>query len=89
MQYESVDVRKKPVPVKNALKLARGFKRVHGVSGQKIVSYDLQKDNPTDDELAKLIIGRSGTLRAPCLAAGDDFVGGFNAELYKKLLKLK
>jgi arsenate reductase-like glutaredoxin family protein len=82
-------VRKKPISQKDAIKLARKARRVYGVSGQKIVSYDLSKDKPSDEELAKLVIGRSGTLRAPCLQVDDDFVGGFNPDLYKKLLKLK
>ena len=64
------------------------MRKVHGVSGKKITTFDLPKDTPNDDELAKLIIGRSGTLRAPCLQVGDIFVGGFNSELYKSVLAL-
>jgi hypothetical protein len=79
-------VRKKPISLKDALKLVRKMRKVHGVSGKKITTFDLSKDSPTDDELVKLIIGRSGTLRAPCLQVDDIFVGGFNGDLYKKLL---
>ena len=81
-------MRKNPISLKEALKLVKKTRKVYGVSGKKITSYDLSKDSPTDDDLAKLIIGRSGTLRAPCLQVGDTFVGGFNADLYKCLLKL-
>ena len=89
VEYESVDVRKEPIQPEQALKLARKFKVVYGVSGQKVVSYDLAQDKPTDDELKKLLIGRSGTMRAPCIAIDSTFVGGFSPDLYKKLLKLK
>jgi arsenate reductase-like glutaredoxin family protein len=81
-------VRKKPISLKDALKLVRKLRKVYGVSGKKITTFDLSKGTPNDDELAKLVIGRSGTLRAPCLQVGDTFVGGFNSELYKKLLAL-
>ena len=80
-------MRKKPISLKDALKLVKNLRKVYGVSGKKITFFDLSKDSPSDDDLAKLIIGRSGTLRAPCLQVNDIFVGGFNSDLYKKLLK--
>jgi hypothetical protein len=70
------------------LKLARAMRVVHGVIGKKIITYDLKKDKPTDEDLKKILIGRSGTLRAPCLQVGDVFVGGFDQALYGRLLNL-
>lgn len=80
-------MRKKPISLKAALKLVKSMRKVYGVSGKKITTFDLSKENPSDEDLSKLIIGRSGTLRAPCLQVNDIFVGGFNSELYKSLLK--
>ena len=36
----------------------------------------------TDDAIAKVILGRSGTLRAPAFRVGDTFVVGFHADGY-------
>lgn len=88
VEYESVDVRKQPIQPEQALKLAKKFKVVYGISGKKVVSYNLSKDKPSDDDLKKILIGRSGTMRAPCIAIDSTFVGGFSPDLYKKLLKL-
>ena len=89
VSYESIDVRKKPVSPAETLKMVRRFKKIYGVIGKKVVSYDVVKDKPSEDDLKKILIGRSGTLRAPCFEVGDTFVGGFNPELYKKLIKQK
>jgi hypothetical protein len=88
IQAESKDVRKNPLSVPATLKLARSMRAVHGVIGKKIISYDLKKDNPSDEELKKILIGRSGTMRAPCLQVDDVLVGGFDQDLYSRLLKL-
>lgn len=49
--------------------------------GKKILTFDLEADRPSDEEILDLILGRSGTLRAPSLRVGDTFVVGYNAEL--------
>lgn len=49
--------------------------------GRKILSFDLKKDRPSDEEILELILGRSGALRAPSLRVGDTFVVGYNADL--------
>jgi len=82
-------VRKNPISARDALKLAKKSSKVFGVMGKKVISYDIKKDTPTDEEILKIIIGRSGTLRAPCLQVNDIFVGGFDVVLYKNILKLK
>ena len=85
---EVLDVRKNPISTTDSIKLVRKLKTVYGVSGKKIVSYDLKKDKPSDDELKKLIIGREGKMRAPCLQVGEIFIGGFDETLYKKVLRI-
>jgi hypothetical protein len=50
----------------------------------KWLQFDAQ--NPgSDDEIAKVILGRSGTLRAPAFRAGDVFMVGFSPEAYGAL----
>jgi arsenate reductase-like glutaredoxin family protein len=51
--------------------------------GKKLLRFEM-KDADTE-ELAKVILGRSGTLRAPAIRVGDTFVVGFHAEGYEAL----
>lgn len=54
--------------------------------GKKLVHFNLKKDRPGDDELAELMLGRSGTLRAPVLRIGKKLIVGFNEEALQKVL---
>ena len=49
--------------------------------GKKTLSFDLKNERPSDDELLALMLGRSGTLRAPAMRAGTKFLVGYNDEL--------
>jgi arsenate reductase-like glutaredoxin family protein len=66
-----------------ALALARQAEQVWVSKGKKLLKLDLA--DTTDDEIAGLILGRSGTLRAPAIWADDTFVVGFHAEGYTEL----
>ena len=54
--------------------------------GKKLVHFDLKKDYD-EDEIAGLILGRSGTLRAPVLRVGKKLIVGFNEEALGEVLK--
>ncbi len=54
--------------------------------GKKTVHVDLANDRPGDDELLGLLLGRSGTLRAPALRSGSTFVVGYNADILAETL---
>lgn len=45
-------------------------------------------DPPSDDDLLAVILGRSGTLRAPTLITGKNMAVGFNADLLREALGL-
>lgn len=68
----------------DALALARAATIVHVAKGKKIVSFEMA-DAPSDDELLAVMLGRSGTLRAPTLRRGTTLLVGFNADLYQRL----
>lgn len=55
--------------------------------GKKTVHLDLASDRPSDDEILALILGRSGTLRAPALRVGTTFVVGYNADILADTLR--
>ena len=50
-----------------------------------MVDIDLKKSPPSDEELAKLVIGPTGNLRAPTLIQGKTIVVGFHPEAYEQL----
>ena len=58
---------------------------VYAAKGKKVVYFNLKKDAPSDDELAKVLLGPTGNLRAPTLRKGKTLVVGFNEETYEKL----
>ena len=72
------------IPRDEALTHARKAKQVWVSKGKKLLKFDLATGT-TDDELAAVILGRSGTLRAPAFLTGDTFVVGFNVEGYTEL----
>ncbi len=65
-----------------ALAMARAARTVVVAKGQKALVFDMKNDPPSDDDLQAAIVGRSGTLRAPCLKAGDKLIVGYNGDLY-------
>ena len=46
----------------------------------------MSSEDPGDDELLKLMLGRSGTLRAPTLRRGKTLLVGYNADAYLQTL---
>jgi len=54
--------------------------------GKKVLTFQMKKDAPSDEELLKVLLGRSGTLRAPTLRKGKTLLVGFNDEAYATTL---
>lgn len=81
-----VDAKKAPLAKKEALAFVRQADEVFASKGKKVVHFDLKKDKPSDEELAAVVIGPSGNLRAPTLRIGRTLIVGFDEETYKKLL---
>ena len=54
--------------------------------GKKTIHFDLANARPSDEEILNLILGRSGTLRAPALRRGTVFVVGFNPDILSDTL---
>ena len=77
---------KAPVDARAALELLEGVTDLFVAKGKKSVHVDLRKDRPSDDELLGLMLGRSGTLRAPTLKSGKRLIVGFNADILRDTL---
>lgn len=70
-----------------ALELARRARRIVVARGNKVVEFDMKKDPPDDETLARHILGPSGTLRAPAFRIGTTLYVGFEPESFGGLLK--
>jgi hypothetical protein len=77
---------KDPIGADGALSVLQGVKDLYVAKGQKVLHFDLARNRPPDDELLPLLLGRSGSLRAPTLKVGTRMVVGYNADALKKAL---
>ncbi len=66
------------------MELARKADSIWVTKGKKLLRFEWS-DNPTEDEIASVILGRSGTLRAPAILAGSVFMVGFSDDAYTAL----
>ena len=65
--------------------LVKKVNEVYAAKGKKVVHINLKKDKPSDDELAKVLLGPTGNLRAPAIRKGKTLVVGFDEETYAKV----
>ena len=69
----------------DAIALARTVSRLVVAKGKKIVDVDLKKSPQSDDEIAALLLGPTGNLRAPTIRKGKTLYVGFSEEAYREL----
>ncbi len=72
---------------KDALKLAAQVDEIHAAKGKKVKHIDLRREKPKTEELAALLLGPTGNLRAPTLRVGRTLIVGFDEETYVKIFK--
>lgn len=78
-----IDARKVRFGKSEAVALARAkANRVIAANGQ----VDLKKSRTGDEELATLLLGPTGNLKAPTILVGKSLVIGFLADEYRRLL---
>jgi arsenate reductase-like glutaredoxin family protein len=66
----------------DALSLARQAKRLIAAKGKKVTVVDVTSKTPSDDELAALMLGPTGNLRAPTLRVGQTLLVGYNDQVF-------
>jgi len=86
---EQGDAKKERFDREGALRLARQASELYVAKGKNVVHVDLKASPPSDDELAALLLGPSGTLRAPTLRVGTTLLVGFEAGAYEKVLRAR
>ena len=69
-----------------ALGVLQDVDEIYAVKGKQIVHVDLRRARPSQPELAALVLGPTGSLRAPTLRRGRTLIVGFDEATYRKLL---
>lgn len=64
----------------DALALVEQADRLVVAKGKKLTVLDLGAESPTEDAVAKLMLGPTGNLRAPTLRVGRTLVVGYNEQ---------
>ena len=82
---EEVSANKTKLQRDDALALVKKVSKVYAAKGKKVVYFDLKKDKPSDDELAQVLLGPTGNLRAPAIPKGKTLVVGFDEDTYQKI----
>ena len=66
--------------------LLRDIDEIYATKGKAVVHVNLRNEQPAEERLFELLIGRTGNLRAPVLRIGRKLIVGFDEGTYKKLL---
>lgn len=82
---EEVDARKNKIDEAMAWELVEQATSVVVAKGQKVQRFDAVATEK--EAVLKNIMGPSGNLRAPTYRVGQDFVVGFNPDLYQEWVK--
>ena len=81
-----VDAKKDRYGRTDAIGLLDGIRALFVAKGKRVTRLDLAKERPDDHELAALLLGPTGNLRAPTLRIGARLLVGFNAAMYEDAL---
>jgi arsenate reductase-like glutaredoxin family protein len=82
---EIVDAGKSKLGRTEALRLAREAATVIVAKGKKVVTFDMKKSPPAEEELLSAMLGPTGNLRAPTLVRGSTVLVGFDEETYRAM----
>jgi hypothetical protein len=61
-----------------ALAMARQARRLIAAKGNKVTVLDLTAQPPSDEVLARLMLGPTGNMRAPTMRVGQTVLIGYN-----------
>ncbi len=82
-----VDARKTTLKEGEALALVKDVDEIYASKGKQVVHLDLKKEKPDKAALLGLLLGPTGSLRAPTLRKGRTLLVGFDEAAYAKVLK--
>ena len=70
-----------------ALAVTRNVDQIYVARGKRVVHVDVKASRPGRPELLALLLGPTGSLRAPTLRVGRTLLVGFSEEAYAKILR--
>ncbi len=79
-----MDARKNRIEDQQAWDLVKEAREISVAKGKKVVNFSRVTDEK--EAVLKRMMGPSGNLRAPTLRIKDQFIIGFNLEMYEKKL---
>jgi len=79
------NAKKETLGREGAIGLLKTARSLSVAKGKKVVEVDLKKNDLTEEQLLKLVLGPTGNLRAPTLRVGNHVVVGFNQEMYESV----
>ncbi len=83
---ETVNASKK-LGRQDALGMVRQSKRLIAAKGKKVTAVEVTANTPSDDELAALMLGPTGNIRAPTLRVGQTLLVGYNDQVFAEELE--
>lgn len=83
---EKVDAKRQVIGREAAIALARQATEIIAAKGKAVKRLDPKAAGVTDEEIAALVIGPSGNLRAPALRVGGKLLIGFEPGMYQQFL---
>ena len=84
---EVVDARKVRLGRADLAALFADAERIVVAKAKRLVVLDAARAKPTLDELADLVLGPSGNLRAPTLKLGRTYLVGFGGDAWREWLR--
>ncbi len=79
---EAADARQEKFTAERAWDLLKDAESIAVAKGKKVIKFQSPADR---DAVLQQVMGPSGNLRAPTLKIGEQFVVGFNGELYQEV----
>ena len=86
---KEVDARKNIFREKEARNLFASANKLFVSRGKKTELFDLIKEQPDKEAFEKMILGRTGNLRAPTIRKGKKIIIGFNEDSFREFFVIK
>jgi len=83
---EVVSANKTKFPHDEAMNLIKDIDQIYSAKQNKVIHLDLKKQKPSKEEIAAIILGPTGNLRAPAIKTGKTLIVGFNKELLEEFI---
>ena len=70
----------------NVDSLLDGVTDLYSTKSRKVIHLNINKENPAREDVLALVMGRSGTLRAPVIKHRSTLIVGFDEDTYTRIL---